>query len=294
MQWRTLDGSPPLILAHRGASGLRPEHTLEGYQLALEQGADVIEPDLVPSADGVLYARHDPGMARSTDITTRAAFQSRQQNGDWRSDSLSAQEIDTLRAIQPFPGRATEFDGRFAVPRWQAVLDWAAAAALDRGGNIILYPELKSPADFIAHGVDPVRSFIESVSSLPAGVEVWVQCFEVEPLRRVHDETGLACCLGIDIKDDWFAAIREHGAWLGSLGVNKKLLQASSGGDHVRLVDAAHSAGLRVEGWTYRDDRLGAGFDNAEDELRDALVSGIDGLFCDFPATGLAVRRQIA
>jgi glycerophosphoryl diester phosphodiesterase len=294
MPWRTLDGSPPLILAHRGASGPRPEHTLEGYQLALDQGADVIEPDLVPSADGVMFARHDPGMARSTDIAARAEFQARQHEGDWRSDSLTAKEIDTLRAIQPFPGRSQAFDGKFSVPRWQAVLDWAATAARERKGKVILYPELKSPADFIARGVDPVRSFIDSVTNLPAGVEVWVQCFEFEPLRRVHEATGLHCCLGIDVKDDWLAAIREHGAWLSSLGVNKKLLQAPSGGDPARLVDAAHAAELRVDGWTYRDDRVGAGFEKVEDELRDALVSGIDGLFCDFPATGLAARRQIA
>ena len=81
MSWNTLDHSPPLIIAHRGASGLRPEHTLEGYALALEQGADVIEPDLVPSADGVLFARHDAGLARSTDIASREAFRGRSRDG---------------------------------------------------------------------------------------------------------------------------------------------------------------------------------------------------------------------
>lgn len=285
MHWRTLDGSRPLIIAHRGASGERPEHTLEAYALALEQGADVIEPDLVPSADGVLFARHDEGLARSTDIAGRADFAGRTHNGDWRSDALMASELDTLRAIQPGPGRSPEFDGRFAVPRWSAVMEWAAAAARSRGTPVILYPELKRPAAFVAHGVDPVQCFIDSVASIPAGVQVWVQCFEAEPLRRVHEATGLPCCLGIDAGTEWPALIREHGAWLSSLGVNKKLLRGATG-----VIGAAHATGLRVDAWTYRDDRIGVGYDDVQDELRDALIAGVDGLFCDFPATGLAVR----
>lgn len=292
MHWRTLDGGKPLIIAHRGASGPRPEHTLEGYALALEQGADVIEPDLVPSADGVLFARHDEGMARSTDIAERSVFSARKRDGDWRSDALMASEMDTLRAVQPSPGRSPEFDGRFAVPRWSAVMEWAANSARSRGTPVILYPELKRPAAFLARGVDPVLSFIDSVASLPAGVQVWVQCFEAEALRRVHEATGLPCCLGIDAGADWPALVREHGSWLSSLGVRKNLLRSAADGEE-SLVDAAHAAGLRVDAWTYRDDRVGAGYESVHDELRDALAAGVDGLFCDFPATGLVVRDSL-
>jgi glycerophosphoryl diester phosphodiesterase len=293
MQWRTLDKSPPLIIAHRGASGPRPEHTLEAYQFGLDQGADVIEPDLVPSADGVLFARHDAGMARSTDIAGRSAFRDRAHDGDWRSDMLGANDIDSLRAIQPFPTRAQEFNGRFPVPRWQAVLDWAATAARERRAPVILYPEIKRPAEFIARGVDPVQSFIESVATIPDGVEVWVQCFDADALRRVHEATGLRCCLGIDVDADWLDSIRQHGSWLTSLGVNKKLLRAAAPGGGT-LVDAAHAARLRVDAWTFRDDRIGGGFATVREELSDALATGIDGLFCDFPETGLAARRSIA
>jgi len=291
MSWNTLDHSPPLIIAHRGASGLRPEHTLEGYALALEQGADVIEPDLVPSADGVLFARHDVGLARSTDIPTREAFRARQSDGDWRCDSLSAGEIDGLRAVQPFAGRSPEFDGRFAAPRWQAVIDWAGRAARERGAPVILYPELKHPADFIARGVDPVKCFIESVNDLPAGVRVWVQCFEPGPLRRVHEATGLPCCLAIDADQDWLACIREHGRWLARIGVNKQLLLAAGAAD---LVRQAHAAGLCVDAWTLRDDLVDRAFATARDEILAVLAAGVDGVFCDFPATGLGVRDRIA
>jgi len=290
MPWNTLDHSPPLIIAHRGASGLRPEHTLEGYALALEQGADVIEPDLVPSADGVLFARHDPGMARSTDIASREIFRMRKSDRDWPCDEFAASEFELLRAVQPFPGRSGEFDGRFALPRWSAVIDWAAGAARDRGAAVILYPELKHPAHFIARGVDPVQRFIESVASLPAGVRVWVQCFEAEPLRRVHEATGLPCCLAIDAGQDWSACLREHGDWLARVGVNKQLLLAAGGAD---LMREAHAAGLCVDAWTLRDDLVDRAYATAQDEILAVLATGADGVFCDFPATGLAVRDRI-
>jgi glycerophosphoryl diester phosphodiesterase len=279
--------SRPLIIAHRGASGLRPEHTLEGYALALAQGADVIEPDLVPSADGILFARHEAQLSSSTDISKRKIFADRQHGGDWRSETLLASELDCLRATQPNAGRSSKFDGLFQVPRWQAVLDWAAQEARGRDAPIILYPELKHPTDFIARGVDPVRSFIDSVAGLPEGVLVWVQCFEPQALRRVHEATGLPCCLLIDFQQDWSASITNHGAWLSRLGVDKRLLRDGPGS---KLLVAARANGLAVDAWTYRDDHVGPGYASVEAELQAAIESGVDGLFCDFPATGLAVR----
>src|SRR4249919_2321387 len=129
MRWNTLSQNAPVIIAHRGASGLRPEHTLEGYALALAQGADVVEPDLLPSADRVLFARHERDLGGTTDIAARTTFAARQSDGVWRSDDLLAVEIDALRARQPFPGRSLEFDGRYAVPRWHEVIAWAARSA---------------------------------------------------------------------------------------------------------------------------------------------------------------------
>jgi glycerophosphoryl diester phosphodiesterase len=81
----TLDGKPPLIIGHRGASGYLPEHTLEAYQLAIDQGADVIEPDFISTKDGVLIARHDPNLATSTDVASRPEFASRKRV-DWPVD----------------------------------------------------------------------------------------------------------------------------------------------------------------------------------------------------------------
>jgi len=283
MNWTTLDGQPPLILAHRGASGLRPEHTLEGYALGLQQGADVIEPDLVPSADGVLYARHEPALRNSTNIAALPEFAPYQRDGEWWSATLRAEQLDRLRARQPFPSRDRAFDDRYPLPRWQAIIDWAAQAAAARGQPVTLYPEIKHPSELAAQGVDPVPRFIDSVAALPASVRVWVQCFEAAPLSRVYQATGLPCALLLDADDDWRAAIATHGSWLARLGVNKRLLDSG-------LLAAAHARGLRVDAWTFRDDALGAGFTRIADEMQAAMRQGADGLFCDFPATGVAAR----
>ena len=289
MTWRTLDGSAPRIIAHRGASGLRPEHTLEGYALALAQGADIVEPDLVVSADGVLFARHDPGLARSTDIRLRPEFAARQEQGDWPCDRFDAGEIDSLRAIQPNAKRSSEYDRRWPPPRWSAVLEWAQQAARARDAGVLLYPEIKHPALFESRGVDAVQAFIASMAAPRTGVEVWVQCFDAAALRRVHEATGLHCCLGVAAGADWRALVREHGGWLSGLVASKELLRGFGGGDS-GLIDAAHAQNLRVDAWTFRDDQVGKGHASIAEELAAAMELGADALFCDFPATAPLTR----
>lgn len=291
MTWKTLDAQPPQVIAHRGASGLLPEHTLVAYALGLGQGADVIEPDLVPTRDGALIARHEPDLARSTDVFDRGEFLHLKRDGDWWSTDFTLEEIRHLRARQPFEGRSDRHDGYHAVPSWRDVLDWAAQAALERGRTVSLYPELKHPARFAASGLDPVRLFADSVRSVPAGVDVRVQCFDAEALKRVHESTGLDCTLLLAHGTDWRAAIAAHRDWLWGLGVDKRLLWSAPGRGS-GLVEAAHAASLRVHPWTYRDDRVGEGHIDVRDELRVALRSGVDGVFCDFPATGVAVRES--
>jgi glycerophosphoryl diester phosphodiesterase len=286
MAWRTLDGGAPRVIAHRGASGLRPEHTLPGYALALEQGADVVEPDLVPSMDGVLFARHDAGLARSTDVAQPPEFADRREDGDWPCDRLRADEIDQLRAIQPVATRSTEFNGRLPVPRWSAVLEWAGRAARMRGANVLLYPELKLPAEFAARGVDPVQSFIDSVATKLPNVDVWVQSFDPQALERVHEATGLRCCLGIRAGADWRTLLRGRGDWMSGLVAAKELLDEN-------FVVSAHAADLRVDAWTFRDDQVGAGHKGIEAELEWAMRLGVDGLFCDFPQTAVRLRSRL-
>jgi glycerophosphoryl diester phosphodiesterase len=290
MVWSTLDGHAPLVIAHRGASGHLPEHTLVAYALGLDLGADVIEPDLVPCASGALIARHEAELARSTDVLSIADLGSRFAHGDCLSTDLDPHEIERLRARQPFPGRDRSHDGLHAVPSWRQLIEWAAGAAQARGRGVLLYPELKQPARFLMLGHDVVHSFCESLRELPEGVEVWLQCFEPEPLLRAHQLSGLPCTLLLDEHADWHSEIARHGSWLHGLGVNKRLLWNASGLPS-ELVDRAHAAGLRVHPWTFRDDRVGEGFVDVREELRAAFELGVDGVFCDFPDTGIEVRR---
>jgi glycerophosphoryl diester phosphodiesterase len=291
MNWLTLDRGPPQVIAHRGASGLLPEHTLAGYALGLAQGAEVIEPDLVPSADGVLYCRHEPSLARSTDIATRAEFSGRRRDGDWFSNALAADELDRLRAVQAFPGRSSQHDGQHPLPRFAAMIDWAARAAAERGESVVLYPEIKHPAALAAAGCDPLPMFIAAVRELPPGVTVRVQCFELEPLRRVFDATGLPATLLVETAAACTAVIEHEAGWLAALGADKQLLWRD--GSDSGLLAAAHAAGLRIDAWTYRDDQPAAGM-TIEQELAQAMRLGVDGLFCDFPATAVAVRATLA
>ena len=119
----------PIVIAHRGASGYLPEHTLEGYTLAIDLGADFIEPDLVLSKDGVLVARHDIYLSTTTDIQSHAEFASRKRKignrEDWFTEDFTLAELKTLRARQAFTGRSRQYDGKFRIPTFQEVIDLA-------------------------------------------------------------------------------------------------------------------------------------------------------------------------
>jgi glycerophosphoryl diester phosphodiesterase len=125
----------PLVIAHRGASGHRPEHTLESYRLAIEMGADFIEPDLVSTKDGRLVARHEPDITQTTDVAQRPEFADRKRcvtidgvaHTGWFTVDFTLEELRTLRAVQPRPYRSKEFDGMFAVPTLEEIIGVAKA-----------------------------------------------------------------------------------------------------------------------------------------------------------------------
>lgn len=288
--WPTLHGQPPQIIAHRGASGLFPEHVLPGYQAALEQGADIIEPDLIMSRDGALVCRHDLGLARSTDIACRTELAARRRDGDWWCWELDTDEIMALGAVQPFPTREQSLNGRFAPPSFAQAIDWAAAQARARGRAVVLYPELKHPSGLAARGLDPVPAFLAACARLPPGVELLVQCFEIDALRSVVEASGLPGMLLIDSRGDPHAALCQNADWLSGLALSKRWLFGAEGPSLVRL---AHQAGLTVDAWTLRDDQPAHGFTDVRGELRHLMTVGVDRLFCDFPATGVAVRETV-
>ncbi len=280
----------PWVIAHRGASGVLPEHTLAAYALAIEQGADVIEPDLVPSRDGVLHCRHDPGLARSTDVAMRPAHAARRVTGfegasDWWIEDYTADELRELRAIQPWPGRPHDRDGAFAIPTFAEALDLLLMERRRRERAILIYPELKHPAHYAALGIDVVAALAADIEARGlAGPEspVWVQCFDLPTLAAVRQRLGLRVVwLSTGLPDPATPGID-------GFGIAKPALAGDAGR---AFVAAAHAAGKCVHAWTYRDDLPVAGLDPVS-EAEQAIVAGIDGLFGDFPATLLRARRR--
>ena len=142
----------PLVIGHRGTAGYLPDHTLEGYTLAIELGADFVEPDLVATKDGHLIARHEPNMIATTDVSRRPEFAGRRRAATidgateegWFASDFTLREIKTLRAVQPFADRSQQFNGRFEIPTLEEIIDLVKRKSREKGRTIGIYPEPKA------------------------------------------------------------------------------------------------------------------------------------------------------
>jgi glycerophosphoryl diester phosphodiesterase len=207
--WRTLDGRPPLVIAHRGASGHRPEHTLEAYRLAIDMGADFIEPDLVSTADGHLVARHEPDITATTDVASRAEFAGRRttrvvdgvSTTGWFAVDFTLAELRTLRAVQPRAGRSTAYDGRFPIPTLEEIVELAQRESRRLGRPIGIYPETKHPTWHCELGLplEPVLlAALGRAGWTTREAPVFVQSFESGNLKWLRARTGVRLVQLID------------------------------------------------------------------------------------------------
>jgi glycerophosphoryl diester phosphodiesterase len=191
----------PTLYAHRGASALRPEHTLASYAKAIQDGADFVEPDLVCTKDGILIARHENAITDTTDVTGRAEFASRktrkvidgEAHEGWFVSDFTLAELKTLRAVERLPKmRGTAYDGQFQVVSFEEIIDFVAAEAAARGRSIGLIPELKHSTWFRAAGLPLEERFAATLQAhaYTRSAPVTVQSFETANLRQLRKTLG--------------------------------------------------------------------------------------------------------
>ncbi|MGI5483769.1 glycerophosphodiester phosphodiesterase [Streptomyces lavendofoliae] len=189
----------PTVIAHRGASGYRPEHTLGSYQLALDMGADVIEQDLVPTKDGHLVCRHENDITGTTDVADHPEFAARRTTKSvdgtaltgWFTEDFTLAELKTLRAKERIPGvrqENTAYDGRWAVPTFEEVLRWAEKEGRRRGRPVWLHVETKHPTYFRKIGLpleERLAKLLRRYGRHGAGSPTFLQSFEPTSMRRM-------------------------------------------------------------------------------------------------------------
>jgi glycerophosphoryl diester phosphodiesterase len=315
-----------IVIAHRGASGERPEHTLLSYSRAIEQGADFIEPDLVPTKDDVLVARHENDITDTTDVADHPEFASRKTSKTidgathkgWFTEDFTLAELKTLRAKERLPllrPDNTAYDGQFEIPTLAEIIDLAKRRSNELGRTIGIYPETKHPTYFAAIGHPTDKLLVDQLRAAgweTADAPVFIQSFEVNNLKAIHRMTGIRLIQLMDAKggpadqaEPSYAAmasaegLKQVASYAWGIGPNKDvLLDGTSSTD---VVENAHAAGLRVHPWTFRAEnyflpsrhRKGInprGHGDLAGEIGDYLALGVDGVFTDFPAVGVEAR----
>lgn len=315
--------SDPIVIAHRGASGERPEHTIGSYERAIEEGADFIEPDLVPTKDDVLVARHENEISETTDVADHPEFAARkttktidgQKLTGWFVEDFTLAELKTLRAKERLPllrPDNRQYDGKYDIPTLAEII------TLAKKHHVGIYPETKHPTYFAAIGHPTDERLVRQLQAAgwnDAAAPVFIQSFEVENLKRIHKLTGIRLIQLVDKEGGpadgaapSYAAMltpegmRDIASYAFGIGPNKAMVwdgQVPTG-----LVRAAHAAGLRVHPWTYRaenyflpsayrDGLNPRGHGDLDGEIAAALHRGLDGFFTDFPAIGVAARNRV-
>lgn len=347
----------PIVIGHRGASGYRPEHTLESYTLAIEMGADYIEPDLVLTKDGQMVARHEPMIGATTDVASHPEFADRKttrwvdgvEYNDWFVSDFTLAELKTLGAVQARASRDQQYNGLFKIPTLDEVIALAKTKSRESGRRIGIYPEIKHSTYHstlkAANGQLQFGNYYFEKQLLKklhraygnsACAPVFIQSFEVANLQYLSHKTDIQLVQLIDADDvnadgslslvppykqpydfvvagdprsfadllskDGLKFVKSYadaiGPWKpyllktvadnvdrngdGKITINDRRVDGSTG-----VVEMAHRRGLKVHTWTFRNDASGYGFADPREEMTYYFDLGVDGLFTDFPDTGV-------
>jgi glycerophosphoryl diester phosphodiesterase len=282
----TLDGGMPVVIAHRGASGYLPEHTLGGYELAIRMGADYIEPDLQLTSDGRLVAMHDATLTRTTNVAS--LFQAR--NGAYRVSDFSLAEIKQL-TVKPtgtgqtsYPGFTPTSSDPYRVPTFEEVIALARQKSSEVGRVVGIYPEAKQ-ADPVME--DKILAALKATGYQTGADKVFIQSFSADTLKSIGQKQQ---ALGLDIPlvqlgyggADQLAEIATYADGAGFYTGLGTLDEA--------FIQQAHALGLLVHGWTFSDPDAAT----ALAEYERYFGWGIDGVFSNYPDLARAALDDVA
>jgi glycerophosphoryl diester phosphodiesterase len=298
----------PVIIAHRGASGYLPEHTLEAKGMAHSQGADFLEQDLVLTKDDVPVVLHDIHLDTVTDVAKLFPDRVR-EDGRYYAIDFTLAEIRQLTVSERFhpktgkavlPQRFPPHVGRFRIPTFEEEIQFIQGLNKSTGRVAGIYPEIKQPKFHRQAGKDitPIMlNILTKYGYTTKEAPCFVQCFDHQELRRVRQELGsqlrLVQLVGEkEIKEagekpggikDFCETIAEYADGIGPPVGAIFPDGPPSSPDKNELIQAAHEAGLVVHLWTYRADQLARGFTSFEELHRKSIEAGVDGMFTDFP-----------
>ena len=304
--------SRPVVIAHRGASGYLPEHTLPAKALAFGMGADYLEQDIVVSRDDRLIVLHDIHLETVTDVAQRYPKRAR-EDGRWYARDFDLAELKSLRVFERmkddgsetvYPGRFPYRTGGFQLSTLQDEIELTQGLNRSTGRNVGIYPEIKSPAWHHGEGVDVARLLLDKLAKHGYSNRddaAIVQCFDARELRRVREDLNCDLTLvQLVAENSWresdtdydliktaagLQTVSEYadglGPWIGQLYT---LAEVDGHPVSTGLVRMAHDAGLVVHPDTFRVDEIGPGFDSYAEMIGWFAESlQIDGLFTDFP-----------
>ncbi|WP_229052689.1 glycerophosphodiester phosphodiesterase [Aeromicrobium sp. Leaf350] len=316
------------VFAHRGASGYRPEHTIESYRLAIELGADIIEPDLVSTRDHVLVARHENEISGTTDVADRPEFADRhatkvvddREVTGWFTEDFSLAELRTLRARERLPQVRpgnTLYDGLYQVPTFDEIVDLARSESFRTGRMISVAPETKHPSYFASIGLEltgPLVATLQRVGWTHRQAPVAIQSFEVGnlrdlatrvrvPLVQLTSASGAPYDLAASGDRRTYAdllspsGLREIATYATWLGPEKSQVlprdAAGAIGAPSTLVPQAHAAGLKVVVYTVRaEPQFLPTNTDVRGELDALIAAGVDGVFADQPDLAVASAER--
>lgn len=282
-----------VVIAHRGASGYLPEHTLEAYALAYGLGADYIEQDLVFTKDAHFICLHDIRLDATTNV--KEVFPDRKRDdGHWYAADFTLDEIKQLRAHERLSNRFPVGASKFEVPTFEEAIELIQGLNKTTGRDVGIYPELKEPSWHRKAGLPMEEAFLEIVNRYGykgKDAKIFVQCFESGPLKRMRDdlksELPQILLIGSDRGSDVFVSdegLKAVAAYADGLGPDKLRVEREPG-----MVTRAHAHHLLVHPYTVRADSLPSKFPTVDDEYAELYVTDdVDGLFTDF--TDCAVK----